>query len=72
MEFKPIADSIEQSELIALINALAKKKKETGLTKQETEIKKQAYDIYLKRMKEQFSAKLDSSRTANPFLLKLI
>ena len=46
-------------ELIAEINALAKKKREEGLTDEEQKRQKELYAIYLKGFRSQFKERLD-------------
>ena len=47
-------------EMLARINALAKKKKTVGLTPAEQEEQKKLYKIYLGEIRAQFSATLDN------------
>lgn len=47
-------------EMLARINALAKKKKTVGLTPAEQEEQKKLYKIYLGEIRQQFSATLDN------------
>ena len=49
-----------EKELLARINALAKKKKTVGLTAEEQEEQKKLYKIYLGEIRSQFSATLDN------------
>lgn len=46
-------------ELIARINVLAKKKREEGLSPEETAEQKELYQTYLKQFREGFSRQLD-------------
>ena len=50
---------MEIQELIAEINALAKKKREEGLTNEEQKRQKELYAIYLKGFRSQFKERLD-------------
>lgn len=47
-------------ELIARINALAKKKREEGLTPQEAEEQKRLYSVYLENIRGQVTRQLDA------------
>lgn len=49
-----------QSDILKEINALAKKKKEEGLTEEETKRQKELYDEYLKNFRERFTKQLDN------------
>ena len=51
---------MDMQELIAEINALAKKKKEEGLTDSEQKRQKELYAIYLKGFRAQFKQRLDN------------
>ena len=53
-------------ELIAQINALAKKKKEEGLTDAEQKRQKELYAIYLKGFRAQFKQRLDNVDVTYP------
>ncbi len=47
-------------ELLSRINALAKKKREQGLTQEEQKLQKELYAQYLKNFRENFSKQLDN------------
>lgn len=47
-------------ELLSKINALAKKKREQGLTDEEQKLQKELYAEYLKNFRENFSKQLDN------------
>ena len=53
-------------DMIKEINALAKKKREQGLTEEETKRQKELYAIYLKGFREQVKAKLDNTDVEYP------
>lgn len=53
-------------EMIKEINALAKKKREEGLTEEEQKRQKELYAIYLKGFREQVRAKLDNTDVTYP------
>ena len=53
-------------ELLKEINALAKKKREEGLTEEEQKRQKELYAIYLKGLREQVRAKLDNTDVTYP------
>lgn len=53
-------------ELLKEINALAKKKREEGLTEAEQKRQKELYAIYLKGVREQVRAKLDNTDVTYP------
>ena len=57
---------MEMQELIAEINALAKKKKAQGLTDEEQKRQKELYAIYLKGFREQFKQRLDNVDVTYP------
>ncbi len=57
---------MEMQELIAEINALAKKKKEEGLTDAEQKRQKELYAIYLKGFRTQFKQRLDNVDVTYP------
>ncbi len=65
MEKPFVTDSIEQERLIELINRLAKKKRESGLSPEEEKLQKSAYEVYLKRIRQQFDSQLDSVKIKN-------
>lgn len=47
-------------ELLSKINALAKKKREQGLTEEEQKLQKELYAEYLKNFRKNFSKQLDN------------
>ena len=51
---------MEMQELLSEINALAKKKKEEGLTDEEQKRQKELYEIYLKGFRKQVKERLDN------------
>lgn len=53
-------------ELLKEINALAKKKREEGLSDEEQKRQKELYAIYLKGLREQVKAKLDNTDVTYP------
>lgn len=53
-------------ELLSEINALAKKKREEGLTDEEQKRQKELYAIYLKGFRAQVKAKLDNTDVTYP------
>lgn len=53
-------------ELLQEINALAKKKKEQGLTEEETKRQKELYAVYLKGFRENFKQRLDNMDVRYP------
>lgn len=53
-------------DMIKEINALAKKKREEGLTEDEQKRQKELYAIYLKGFREQVKAKLDNTDVTYP------
>lgn len=53
-------------EMIKEINALAKKKREQGLTEEEQKRQKELYAVYLKGFREQVRAKLDNTDVTYP------
>ena len=57
---------MEMQELIAEINAVAKKKKEEGLTDAEQKRHKALYAIYLKGFRAQFKQRLDNVDVTYP------
>ena len=57
---------MEMQELLAEINALAKKKKEAGLTEEEQKRQKKLYEIYLRGFREQMRARLDNVDVTYP------
>ena len=57
---------MDYQELIKEINALAKKKREQGLTEEEQKRQKELYAIYLKGFREQVRAKLDNTDVTYP------
>lgn len=54
------------AEMIARINALAKKKREQGLTPAEQEEQRQLYAAYLQDIRGQVTAQLDNVRVKQP------
>lgn len=57
---------MDTQELLNEINALAKKKREEGLTEEETKRQKELYAIYLKGFREQFKQRLDNVDVTYP------
>lgn len=57
---------MEMQELLSEINALAKKKREEGLTDAETKRQKELYSIYLKGFREQVKERLDNVDVTYP------
>lgn len=57
---------MEMQELIAEINALAKKKKEEGLTEEEQKRQKELYAVYLKGFRAQMKQRLDNVDVTYP------
>ena len=57
---------MEMQELLAEINALAKKKKTEGLTEDETKRQKELYAIYLKGFREQVRERLENVDVTYP------
>lgn len=57
---------METQELLNEINALAKKKREEGLTEAEQKRQKELYAIYLKGFREQFRERLDNVDVTYP------
>lgn len=57
---------MDYQELIKEINALAKKKREIGLTEEEQKRQKELYAVYLKGFREQVRAKLDNTDVTYP------
>lgn len=55
-----------QEDLLKRINELAKKKRETGLTREEQEEQKALYAVYLKNFRESFDRQLDSVSVKMP------
>lgn len=53
-------------ELLKEINALAKKKKEEGLTKEEEKRQKELYAVYLKGFRQQMKQRLDNVEVEYP------
>lgn len=53
-------------ELLKEINALAKKKREQGLTDEELKRQKELYAVYLKGVRDQVKAKLDNTDVTYP------
>lgn len=53
-------------EILDEINALAKKKREEGLTPEEQKRQKELYAIYLKDFREQFKQRLDNVDVTYP------
>ena len=56
----------EYQDMIAEINALAKKKREQGLTAEEQKRQKELYAVYLKGFRAQVKAKLDNTDVTYP------
>ena len=54
------ADTMEINDLIKKINALAKKKREDGLSEEETKEQKELYTQYLSFIKGQVKSQLDN------------
>ena len=57
---------MEMQELLNEINALAKKKREEGLTEEEQKRQKELYAIYLKGFRQQVRARLDNVDVTYP------
>ena len=57
---------MEYEELLKEINALAKKKREQGLTDEESARQKELYKIYLKGFREQVRERLDNVDVTYP------
>lgn len=57
---------MEMHELLGEINALAKKKKEVGLTEAEQKRQKELYAVYLKGFREQVKERLDNVDVTYP------
>jgi uncharacterized protein YnzC (UPF0291/DUF896 family) len=57
---------MDYNEMIKEINALAKKKREEGLTESEQARQKELYQIYLKGFREQVKNKLDNTDVTYP------
>ena len=57
---------MDYQKLIKEINALAKKKREEGLTDAEQKRQKELYAIYLKGFREQFRERLDNVDVTYP------
>ena len=57
---------MDMQELIAEINALARKKREEGLTEEEQKRQKELYAIYLKGFRQQVRQRLDNVDVTYP------
>ena len=57
---------MDYNEMIKEINALAKKKREQGLTSKESERQKELYKEYLKNFRAQMKQKLDNTDVTYP------
>ena len=57
---------MDMQELIAEINALARKKREEGLTEEEQKRRKELYAIYLKGFRQQVRQRLDNVDVTYP------
>ena len=57
---------MDMQELIAEINALAKKKREEGLNEEEQKHQKELYAIYLKGFRQQVRQRLDNVDVTYP------
>ncbi|MBQ3264666.1 MAG: DUF896 domain-containing protein [Ruminococcus sp.] len=57
---------MDMKDLIAEINALAKKKREVGLSAEEQKRQKELYAIYLKGFREQVRERLDNVDVTYP------
>lgn len=57
---------MEMQELLSEINALAKKKREEGLTDEEQKRQKELYAIYLKGFRQQVRQRLDNVDVTYP------
>lgn len=57
---------MDMQELIAEINALAKKKREEGLNEEEQKRQKELYAIYLKGFRQQVRQRLDNVDVTYP------
>lgn len=57
---------MDYQELLAEINALAKKKREEGLTDAEQKRQKELYAVYLKGFREQMRERLDNVEVEYP------
>ena len=60
------AEELSYEELLAQINALAKKKKEQGLTEEEAKRQKELYAVYLKGFRANFKQRLDNMDVRYP------
>lgn len=60
------AEELSTEALIAEINTLAKKKKEQGLTGEETKRQKELYAVYLKGFRNNFKQRLDNMDVRYP------
>ncbi len=60
------AENLSTEELLKEINALAKKKKEQGLTDEETKRQKELYAVYLKGFRQNFKKRLDNMDVRYP------
>lgn len=59
-------ENMTTEELIREINTLAKKKKEQGLTEEETKRQKELYAVYLKGFRANFKQRLDNMDVRYP------
>lgn len=60
------AENLSTEELLKEINALAKKKKEQGLTDEEAKRQKELYAVYLKGFRQNFKKRLDNMDVRYP------
>ena len=60
------AEELSYEELLAQSNALAKKKKEQGLTEEEAKRQKELYAVYLKGFRANFKQRLDNMDVRYP------
>lgn len=59
-------EELSNDALLQEINALAKKKKEQGLTEEETKRQKELYAVYLKGFRRNFKQRLDNMDVRYP------